>query len=229
MALPTLDTATYNTFLPSTSESIKYRPFLVKEYKILMMSLESDQAEVSRTVYELVDACTFNKLEMKNLSHFDVEFIFLQLRAKSIGEITEIIINCDCGNKIKYDLDINNLKIRRFDSHSKKIQITDNIGVIMRYPRFDEIIDIYDNLKSEKIIEMVSKCIESVYDSDEIFKNFTKEEIDKFVNSFTKDQFDKLENFFVTMPKVYQNIDTSCDKCNKIHKYDLEGLQNFFV
>lgn len=116
MPLPTLDVTTYETILPSTGKAVKFRPFLVKEYKILLTALETDQSEVTRIVNELIDACTYKQLEIDKLAHFDTEYLFLQLRSKSIGEITELNINCDCGNKIRYDLNLNDVKITKTDN-----------------------------------------------------------------------------------------------------------------
>lgn len=229
MPLPTLDVTTYETILPSTGKAIKFRPFLVKEYKILLTALETDQSEVTRIVNELIDACTYKQLEIDKLAHFDTEYLFLQLRSKSIGEITELNINCDCGNKIRYDLNLNDIKITKTDNHTNKIKINDNLGVVMRYPKFEEIVEIYENLKTDKLVNLIANCIDSVYDADQVYNDFTKQEAIEFISGFTKDQFDKLEDFFATMPKVSQHIDTNCDKCGAHHEYDLEGLQNFFV
>ena len=229
MSLPTLDVNTYETNLPSTGQTIRFRPFLVKEYKILLSALESDQSEVTRIVNELVDVCTFKQLDIKKLAHFDTEYLFLQLRAKSIGEITELNINCDCGEKIKYSLNLNELEVKKSEEHTNKIQINHSIGVIMRYPKFEEIVEIYENLKTNKLIELIANCVETVYDEEQVYNDFSSQEILEFVSGFTKDQFDKLENFFSTMPRVSQHIDTNCNNCGKHHEYDLEGLQNFFV
>lgn len=229
MPLPTLDVTTYETILPSTGKAVKFRPFLVKEYKILLTALETDQSEVTRIVNELIDACTYNQLEIEKLAHFDTEYLFLQLRAKSIGEITELNINCDCGNKIRYDLNLNNITVKKTENHTNQIKINDTLGVVMRYPKFEEIVEIYENLKTERLVNLIANCIDCVYDTDQVYKDFTKQEAIEFISGFTKDQFDKLEDFFATMPKVSQHIDTNCDACGRHHEYDLEGLQNFFV
>jgi len=231
MALPKLEVQTYELTLPSTNQIVKFRPFLVKEYKILLAALESDADEISRIVTELIDVCTFKTLDIEKLAHFDVEYIFLQLRAKSIGEVTNLNISCDCGNKLKFDLNLNDVKVERKDNHSNKIMVTDNLGIIMRYPKFNEIIDIYDNTNSEKVFSLVSKCIETVFDQDSVYKrsDYTDAEMLEFLSDFTKEQFDKLENFFGTMPVVKQRILQTCNNCNAIYDYDLEGLQNFFV
>ena len=231
MALPTLETPSYELILPSTGKKVKYRPFLVKEYKILLTSVEADTSEITRIVTELVDNCTFNKLNVAKLAHFDVEYLFLNIRAKSISETAEIIINCECGNKIDYTLDITNLKVNKENITEKKVMLTDDIGVVLRYPQFDEMLDIHDNANSTKIVELITNCIDAVFTKDEYFdkQSYTDEELTAFVSSFTKKQFDKLEEFFRDIPKIVQHIETDCPKCNKHSVVELEGLQNFFV
>jgi len=113
MTLPTLETPTYELILPSTNKKVKYRPFLVREYKILLTNVGNDSSEVSRIVIELVDNCTFKTLDMNKLAHFDIEYLFLNIRAKSISETTELIINCDCGEKIEYSMDLTKIKIKK--------------------------------------------------------------------------------------------------------------------
>jgi len=231
MALPILETPTYELILPSTNKKVKYRPFLVKEYKILLTSVEADTSEITRIVTELVDNCTFNKLDVAKLAHFDVEYLFLNIRAKSISETSEIVINCECGNKIDYTLDITNLKVNKENIPERKVMLTGDIGVVLRYPQFDEMLDIHDNVNSAKVVELITNCIDAVFTKDEYFdkQSYTAEELTSFVSSFTKKQFDKLEEFFRDIPKIVQHIETDCPKCNKHSVVELEGLQNFFV
>lgn len=230
MALPKLETPTYDLILPSSGEKIKYRPFLVKEYKILLTSLESDSEEIQRIVTELVDVCTFNKLNVMELPNFDIEYIFLNLRAKSIGEVTSLTLQCNnCENKINFSLDITKAEVKKDPNHTTKILISDKIGLEMRYPRFEEMIKIYDNFKSENVVDLLCDCIKSVYTDEQLYDDYTKEELIEFVNSFSKSQFALLENFFVTMPKVVQHVAQECPACKAHNELNLEGLQNFFV
>ena len=221
MALPILETPTYELILPSTNKKVKYRPFLVKEYKILLTTVEADVSEITRVVTELVDNCTFNKLNISKLAHFDVEYLFLNIRAKSISETADIILNCECGTKIDYTLDITTLKVL----------LTEDIGVILRYPQFDEMLSIRDNANSTHIVELITDCIDAVFTKDEYYDKttYTEDELNTFVSSFTKKQFDKLEEFFRNIPKIVQHIETDCPSCKKTNIVDLEGLQNFFV
>lgn len=232
MSLPKLETPTYELNLPSTNKKVKYRPFLVKEYKVLLTAIESSTDEIVRVLYELIDACTFNKMNMDKISHFDLEYLFLQIRAKSISEIAAITVNCDCGEKIPYDLDITKAEIVRGEEvKDNKILINDTVGVEMRYPKFNEVLDIYENLRNDKAIDLIKNCIDAVYtpDSYQDRSSFTEEELDEFMGSFSKQQFDKLEQFFINMPKVVQHIETNCPACGTLNIVDLEGIQNFFV
>jgi hypothetical protein len=230
MALPKLETPIYELKLPSTGDKIKFRPFLVKEYKILLTTLESDSEEITRIVTELVDVCTFNKLDMNMLANFDIEYIFLNMRAKSISEITHLTLKCEnCDNKIPFDLDLTNAKIEKDDNHTSKIQLTDDIILEMRYPKFNEMIDIYENFKSDRVILLLSSCIKSVYTKDKVYEEYTSDELLEFVNSFSKLQFDMLENFFLTMPKLVHRVEQDCNVCGTKNNLKLEGLENFFV
>ena len=230
MALPKLNTPTYELKLPSTGKTVKYRPFLVKEHKILMTLKDADNAEVYRVIKELIDVCTFNKLKINELANFDIEYVFIQLRAKSISESLDLIINCECGNKIEHSANLLDAKVVKKEGHSNKIQLTDSIGLEMRYPNFDEVIKAYENEDQEDIIKLVIKCIKGIYDKDNYWDSSeqTEDEILSFVNDFTRNQFDKVENFFVTMPKLEQTLETDCDKCGKHNVVKLEGLQSFF-
>lgn len=233
MALPKLETPTYELTLPSSGKRVKYRPFLVKEYKILLTALEADTPEVVRVVNEIVDVCTFNKLNMDELAHFDVEYLFLQIRAKSISEIANLVIDCDCGEKIPYDLDITKIGVQKNSGGkiNNSILLADKIGIELRYPKFEEMMDIYENVQGDKVVDMISKCIIAVYTDKERIeaKDTPVEEMKEFLESLTKQQFDKIEQFFVDMPKLLQEVDKQCPKCGTINNLRLEGIQNFFV
>ena len=231
MALPILETPTYELILPSTNKKVKYRPFLVKEYKIQLTSVEADANEISRIVTELVDNCTFNKLDISKLAHFDVEYLFLNIRAKSISETADIVINCECGTKIDYTLEITNLKVVKDEKTTNKVMLTEDVGVVLRYPKFDEMLDIRDNANSARVVELITNCVDAVFTKDDYFDkdSYTNEELSTFISSFTKKQFDKLEEFFRNIPKIVQHIEVDCPSCKKHNEVDLEGLQNFFV
>jgi hypothetical protein len=230
MPLPSLETPSYELILPSTGKKIKFRPFLVKEYKILLTALESDAEEITRMVTELVDACTFNKLKIADLASFDIEYLFLNIRAKSIGEVANLTMKCEkCETQMDLEMDVTKAEVTKDKSHTSKIIITNEVGVEMRYPKFEEMLEIYQNFNSDKIVELICSCIKGVYTEKEYFGEFTKEEMIDFVNSFSKEQFEKIEKFFLTMPKVKQVLKSKCNNCGHDNETTLEGIQNFFV
>lgn len=231
MALPKLDTPTYELTLPSTGKKISYRPFLVKEHKVLLTMSEAENSEVSRIIRELVDVCTFNKLNVKDLPHFDIEYIFMYLRAKSIGEAVDVVVNCECGEKIDTSFNIEDLKVVTKEGHSNKIFINSEVGIELNYPKIDDVVDVFASNDNQKVIDLIIKSIKGIFDNQDYYdaKEQTKQEIEEFVYSLTKEQFDKLEQFFVTAPKIVQTIECDCPKCGKHNVSRLEGLQNFFV
>ena len=231
MALPKLNTPTYELKLPSSGEKIRFRPFLVKEHKVLLTMSEAEDNEVSRIIRELVDVCTFKELKIKDLPHFDIEYIFMNLRAKSIGEVVDVVVNCECGTKIETNFNIEDLKVEVAEGHSNKIMISDDVGIEMKYPNIDEVVGVFASDDSQKIFELIINCIKAVYDQNEYWdaKDQTRAELEEFIYSLTKEQFDNVEKFFVTAPKIVQIIETDCPECKKHNVSRLEGLQNFFV
>lgn len=232
MSLPKLEVPTFELTLPSSGKKIKYRPFLVKEHKTLLLLKESTDDDVSRILEEIVDTCTFNKLNVKTLPSFDLEYVFMNLRARSIGETVDLLVNCDCGNKIDYQMNIDALEVKRNESHKTKIMLTDTIGIEMKYPRFKDTMGIFVSKDQDRIFDLVLSCINAIYTTDGDYHLITDEnlgELDEFVSDMNKEQYDMLEEFFHTMPKLVQNIDVTCDKCGAHNHATLEGLQNFFV
>ena len=231
MALPKLETPTYELTLPSTGDKLRFRPFLVKEHKVLLTMSEADNNEVARIIRELVDVCTFKTIKVNELPHFDIEYIFMHLRAKSISETVEVIINCECGEKIDATFNIEDLKVVKPEGHSNKIMINDEIGIELNYPNIDDVVDIFATNDNQKVMDLILKSVKAIYNQTEYWPavDQTKEELEEFIFSLTKVQFDKLEQFFVTSPKIVQTIECDCPKCSKHNISKLEGLQNFFV
>lgn len=232
MPLPILEVPTYELNLPSTGKKVKYRPFLVKEHKVLLTMSEASEDEVIRIVNEIVDVCTFNKLDVKNLPHFDIEYIFMQLRAKSISEKVEVVITCvNCKENYDTSFSIDELKIEKDNDHNSKIMLTDSVGVEMRYPKFDSVVRVYESEKPEEVFNLVKKSIAGIFDKDQYWQaeEQTDEDLESFLNSLTKEQFDNIEKFFVSSPKIVQHIESDCPKCGHHNKSKIEGLQNFFV
>ena len=182
MALPKLDTPTYELILPSTGAKLKFRPFLVKEHKILLTMSEADNNEVARIIRELVDVCTFKTLKINELPHFDIEYIFMHLRAKSISETVEVVVNCECGEKIDTSFNIEDLKVVKPEGHSNKIMINDEIGIELKYPNIDDVVDIFATKDNQKVIDLILRSIKAIYNQEEywVAGDQTKEELEEF-------------------------------------------------
>lgn len=232
MPLPILEVPTYELTLPSTGKKIRYRPFLVKEHKVLLTMAEASEDEVARIVSEIVNVCTFEKLNIKQLTHFDIEYVFMQLRAKSISEKVEVVITCaNCKENYDSNFNIENLIVEKKDNHTNKIMINDTVGIDMKYPMFDSVVKVYESENTEEVFKMVKKCIKGVFRGEEYWEaeEQTDEDLENFINSLTKEQFEKVEQFFITSPKVVQIIESDCNHCGHHNVSRLEGLQNFFV
>lgn len=230
--LPTIEVPSYETCLISTKEKVTYRPFLVKEHKILMTMQKADESEVTRMLKQLIDACTLGKLDVDKLPYFDIEWLFMQIRSKSIGEVVDANVNCKCGNKIKTSYNIEDLQVVQGDNHTNKIDLDGNCGVIMKYPSIDDAIKVFESDSDvESANDIVLSNIESIYTKKDFWdaKDLERQDLQDFVDNLPKEQFDKIENFFKTSPKIVQNINVNCDKCETDIHIKLQGLYNFFV
>lgn len=232
MPLPILEVPTYELILPSSGKKVRFRPFLVKEHKVLLTMAEASEDEVIRIVNEIVDVCTFNTLNVKDLPHFDVEYIFMQLRAKSISEKVDVVITCAaCKENYDSSFNIDELKVEKNSNNSNKIMLNDSVGIEMRYPKFDSVVKVYDSDSPEEVFKLVKKSIAGIFQDDQYWEaeEQSDEDLESFLNSLTKEQFDKIEEFFVSSPKIVQIVETDCPKCNHHNTSRIEGLQNFFV
>lgn len=232
MALPRLEVPTYELTQPSTGKKIRFRPFLVKEHKVLLTMAEASENEVARIVKELVDVCTFNQLKVDDLPHFDVEYIFMMLRAKSISEKVEIVITCaNCNQTYDSSFNIEEIEIEKKGKITDKVMITDSIGLQLKFPTFENVVKIFETDDVKTIFELVKSCIRGVFDKENFYdiKEQTEDEVNEFLESLTKDQFAKIEQFFLDSPKVVQRIETDCPHCQHHNFSRIQGLQNFFV
>lgn len=232
MALPILDVPTYELMLPSTGKTITFRPFLVKEHKILLTLAEAEDSEVARVVTDLVDVCTFNKLNAKDLPHFDIEYVFMHLRSKSISETVDVVITCtNCDKEYESNFSIENIKVEIPEGHSNKIMLTQSVGIEMKYPKFENVVKIYNSNSTEDIFNLVKKSVAGIFQEDNYWdaSEQTNEEIEEFLMQLTKEQFDKIEQFFTSSPKVVQIVESDCPHCSNHNTSRIEGLQNFFV
>ena len=236
MALPKLTTPTYELEIPSTDEKIKYRPFLVKEEKILMMAMESkSDADITQAVKDIVSECTFNKVDISNMPMFDVEYIFLQIRSKSVGEVSKLKILCQDDGKTYADveLDLNEVKVQVGDDHTNKIELTEDMGLIMKYPTIDSFSETgIRDINPSNMLDVISTCILQIYEKkgEKTYdpKDQTKKELTEFIEQLNTKQFKDVQKFFETMPKLKHEITVKNPKTKKENKVTLTGLNDFF-
>ena len=237
MALPTMDLPSYELEVPSTKKKIKIRPFLVKEEKVLLLALESeDEKNIRDAVLGLLKACIQSRVKVETLSTFDLEYIFLNIRAVSVGEIIEMNVTCQDDNEtqLKYNLNLTDVQVIFPEGHSNKIMLTDTTGVIMRYPSFDRFVQgsfssvSYDE---DGIIKLIAECIDQIFQGDEVYDDSTtsKKEFVQFVESLTNSQLEKVQKFFESAPRLEHTFKVTNPNTGVESKYILRGLQNFFA
>ncbi len=233
MALPKLDTPTHTLEQPSTGEKIKYRPFLVKEQKTLMMAQESDSAdEIREALANLISNCTFQKIDPYSVPLFDIEFFFLRIRGKSVGEKIDLSLLCPDDNETRVNKSINleeigvNMKV----GHTNEVKITEDIKMIMRYPTLNDMDVSFSELNSEDIFSMIKRCVFEIHDGEKIYNrvDISDSELDEFIENMTGEKFTEVMEFFDTMPKVQHSVEVTNPKTKKKGEVILEGLQSFF-
>ena len=237
MALPKLTTPTYELEIPSTDEKIKYRPFLVKEEKILMMALESKQEkDITQAVKDIVKECTFNKVIIDNMPMFDVEYIFLNIRSKSVGEVSKLKILCPDDKKTYADveLDLNEVNVQVGEDHTNKIDLGNGTGMIMQYPSIDSFKDSgIRDINASNMLEVISTCILQIYEDEgkKVYnsKDQTQKELTDFIEQLNTKQFKDVQKFFDTMPKLKHEITVKNPKTKVESKITLSGLNDFFA
>ena len=233
MALPKLTAPEFETKIPSTKKKVKFRPFLVKEEKILYMALESeDEKEIEQAIRNVLSECILSDIDIDKLASFDIEYLFLQLRSKSVGEVVELSLrhgedkNCDHRTDVKVNL--NDVKIEFFDNHEYKIQISEDLGVKLRDPSLSHLSGVKGDDDYETTIKVIAGCVDLVYDKEDVFDDFTLEDATEFLMSMTQEQFGKIQEFFETIPRLKHTIKWNCEKCGIDDEVVVEGLQSFF-
>ena len=236
MALPKLEVPIYELTVPSTDEKIKYRPFLIKEEKILLIAMESGENEdVIQAVKQIVSECTFNTLKLGNMPMFDVEYIFLQIRSKSVGEVSKLKILCrdDGETYANVEVDLTEIEVQVNDDHTNKIELTDEMGVIMKYPTIDSFSTAgISDITADNMLDVIVACIDKIYDKkgEEVYdsKDSSKKELMDFVEQMNTQQFQDVQAFFDSMPKLRHEITVVNPKTKVENKVALSGLNDFF-
>lgn len=231
-----MQTPIYELVIPSSKKKVKYRPFLVKEEKALMIAQQSEDPQVMiNTLKSIITSCVQN-VDVDKLALFDLEYIFLQLRAKSVGEVSELTYSClQCNDpkaKININLDISSISVETNDNHTDTIDLFDDVGVKMKYPGFDMLMEMQNiNLENpDDALKVIIKSIEFIYEGDKIhdIKDQSEEDLNNFLENLTREQLQKIKNFFETMPKLKKTVKFDCPVCKYHHNYTVEGIQNFF-
>jgi len=231
--LPKLDTPTYRLTLPSTGDEIQYRPFLVKEQKLLMMAQESeDDQQILDAVTSLVRTCSFDKIDANNSPMFDIEYIFLQIRGKSVGEKVQLKLICPDDEKTTVDVevDINDIDVQMSDNHTNEVKITDTVKIFLNYPVLKDMKGLVNNASQmQQIFSMLTKCVHEIHYDEQIFSkiDISEKDINEFIDQLTTDQFEGITNFFDTMPKLRHVIPITNPKTEVKSEVVVEGLASF--
>tara|TARA_Y100000033_G_scaffold40039_1_gene39863 strand:- start:1944 stop:2651 length:708 start_codon:yes stop_codon:yes gene_type:complete len=234
MALPVLNAAKYKTIIPSLNKEVEYRPYLVKEEKILMVALESnDQKQILTAIKDVINNCLYDDINLNKLAMFDIETLFLRLRSKSVGETTEIKAKCEeCEHEHLQEINFDDIQPPEIKKVVTKIELTDDVGMTLKYPSIGDI-QKHDSDKMESVegmMEVVVDCIESIYDADNVYsaKDESRKSLKEFIDSLNSQQFSKLTDFFENVPALNYNLNFECSKCGHKNEIELRGLQNFF-
>ena len=238
MALPKLnDVPLYTMTVPSTGKQVKYRPFLVKEQKVLMLAGESqDKEQMLSSMLNTIESCIDDNINVKNLPTFDVDYLFTQIRAKSVGENANLMVKCSkCEKEVKFTVNLSELDVPKIKRNQSTIELTSDVSVIMRYPSYslimkNDIDDSDDNMSTEFTMHFMLSCIESIQTAEEniLMQDETHEEQVRFLESLNTEQFEKLSDFVRDMPKISADVKLNCESCGHEESTKLEGMESFF-
>jgi hypothetical protein len=252
--LPLLKTPEYELTIPSSGQRAAFRPFLVREEKILLMAMQSeDEKQVIRAVEDIIKSCLIGTIDLSKLSMFDIEYIFLKIRSKSIGEIVEMryqcqreipktvrdehtgetqVVNRPCGTNVPIKIHLDEVKVDKDPNHTTQIKLTDEVGLTMRYPN----LSLARKLQTEgrntedvgQALDLIAACIESVFDADQVITEFNQAEMVKWLETLTQQQFAEIQKFFDTIPRLRHTVHFQCPACGHEQDIVIEGIQNFF-
>ena len=239
MPLPTISTPTYELTLPSSDKKIKYRPFLVKEEKILILAMESeDTKQIASSIKNVISKCILSRgIKVEKLSTFDIEYLFLNIRGKSVGEHIEIMVTCpdDGKTQVPMSINIDSIKVKKNDDHNKDIKLDDTYTLRMKYPSLAEFtktnFGTMNEMKVDDTFELIASCIDQVYSEEESWSHqeCTKKELSDFIESLNSNQFKMVEKFFETMPKLSHTVKVTNPNTKVESDIKIEGLQSFFA
>lgn len=237
MALPIVGIPTYELNLPSTGKAIKYRPFVVKEEKVLLLALESeDEKEIKNAVKDLIKNCVQTKIKVDDLPSFDLEYIFLRIRAASVSEEITMKVTCrdDNTTEVEVSINLNEVEIFKPEGHTNKIMLDDVTGLVMKYPGMDRFIDsefLNKDIKTDEVFNFIADSVDQIFNEEEVWDSSTtsKKEMISFIEGLTAKQFESIQNFYETMPRLLHKFTVINPKTKMESEYTIEGLQNFFV
>ena len=235
MALPQVNVSKYKTVIPSLGKEVEYRPYLVKEEKILMIAMESqDQQQILTAVKDVISNCIYDDVKVSELAIFDIEALFLALRSKSVGEGIELKMKChSCEHMNDIELNINDINIPEVENEDITIALNDEIGIVMRYPSFEQINSFKEGeLETvDGVFKLLKACIKSIYDEEDVYDadKETDKSLNNFIDSLSSGQFQKVSDFFNDMPSLKYNVEYKCAKCGHENTTELRGLQSFFT
>ena len=234
MALPKLKTPTYELELPSTGEKVKYRPFLVKEQKHLMLAMESEKAtELRDALATLVSSCTFEKIDPYDVPMFDIEFMFLRFRGKSVGEKVKLDVLCPDDEKTRVEVEVNleDVGVQLDADHTNEIEITKKIKIIMKYPDLNDMVEMEnEDAAVSATFNMIKRCVHEIHDGETVYPkvDMSDTELAEFLDNLTTGPFEKIQNFFTTMPKIIHVLKVTNPKTKKKGEVIIEGIESFF-
>ena len=237
MALPTPGYPTYELELPSSGKTIKYRPFLVKEEKVLLLAMESqDEKQITNAVKDLIKNCVISRIKVDSLPSFDLEYLFLKIRAASIGEMITLTVTCldDNETQVEANININEVEVFKPEGHDKKIMFDDEFGIIMNYPSMQQFVDrefLQKDMETEQVYTFIADSIDQIFQGEDVYDSSTtsKKEFREFVDSLTTKQFEKIQQFYATSPKLSHKFSVVNPKTGVSSDYTIEGLQSFFA
>ena len=234
MALPKLNTQTFELNVPSSDQKVKFRPFLVKEEKVLLQAQQSEKPEeMANALVQVIKNCTFDKLKADTLPSFDIEYIFLKIRSKSVGEKVDLMITCPDDNetKVKHTVDLSKVEVEVGDDHNNVVKLTDTVSVVMSYPTVKTFQGAnLAAMKAEEIVSLTGRCIHQIIDGVETHEraDIEDKDMDEFLENLTQGQFAEIQKFFTTMPKLKHEVKVTNPKTKKKGTVTLQGMQSFF-